>query len=154
MEKANLLICIMYHKGMLLFARNFFVFFYPSRLYRYTLIQCCGSVEYFIRIWIRGSLILNYVSGSRRQINYGSGSGSFLDIFVVIEQIFCRILSKPLKMIKYWTFFLKLLRIAINSKDPGLGGQLITDSQDLDPDPQHCFYWTILVTSSYLEGVR
>jgi hypothetical protein len=33
--------------------------------------------------WIRGSVILNYCSGSGRLINYRSGS--YLDIFVTIE---------------------------------------------------------------------
>jgi hypothetical protein len=41
-------------------------------------------------------------------------------------------------MIKYLTFFLKFLRILINSKDPDQdpGGQLITESLDLDLDSQ------------------
>ncbi len=43
--------------------------------------------KYFFRIWIRGSVILNY--GSGRQINYGSrsGFGSNRHIFVASESI-------------------------------------------------------------------
>jgi hypothetical protein len=96
--------------------------------------QCCGSV------------IISCRSGSKRGINYGS----YLDIFVVINKIYCQTSSdsKSLKKIKCLTFFLKFflnlwlivrIRSWIRKKirirknrimDPDPGGQLITDSPD------------------------
>jgi hypothetical protein len=67
-------------------------------------------LKYFLRIRIRGSLILNYGSGSWRPVSYESGSiiyDNYLDIFVAIEN---KMLSnmypcnKSLKFLKYRTF--------------------------------------------------
>jgi hypothetical protein len=46
--------------------------------------------KYFLRLGIRGSVILNY--GSGRPIMNPAGSGSYLDIFVAVEKI-CQIVK-------------------------------------------------------------
>jgi hypothetical protein len=101
--------------------------------------------KYFFRIWFRGAVILNYGSGSSRQMNYGTtpGSGSYLDIFVtikenIVKEVRTGTLVNP-KNDKILNFYLKFLQIykycskdadpdmQFRFKDPDSGGHLNMD---------------------------
>jgi hypothetical protein len=111
--------------------------------------QCRGSLNIFFWIQICGSVIRNYGSrsGSWRSIN--DVAGSYLDIFVAIENkyVIKYVGSKPLNFIKYCIFFLNIL-VLINSKDPDpeldrgpdpYPGDHIVITDPPDPGPQHWY---------------
>jgi hypothetical protein len=70
----------------------------------FTFIPVLWIRKFFFWIWIRGSVILKYGSGSRRRIDYGSGRiRILLDIFVATEKKYV------VKYVVYTIKFYKLL---------------------------------------------